>query len=170
LEDIEISEGEDVDQSKVIEEKSESQPRLETVKILSEEDWTKLRYIQEHKKELEHKGVLPNSKKRKIIDVEDDVNVDSIVGLQKKKRLSKPERLKVLQELQEEKANDKKRFKHGMKRVGGSSTNIEKRKFKPYSMVRLKALERQRKRSANKKLRIREKHIQKLASQKLDHH
>jgi len=146
-----------------------SEPRLEVVKILSDEDWEKLRYIKEHQKELEQKGVITNSKKRKIQDVEDDVDVDSIIGYRKKKRMSKQERLKHIRDSKEESQEMRKNHRYGAKKQGASTTNIEKRKNKPYTMLRQKALEKQR-RSINQKLRIKEKHIRKLASQKLDHH
>jgi len=156
------------------EEKSEvSQPpglRLEAVKILSDEDWAKIRYIREHKKELQKKGVIPTTKKRKMEAVDEDVDVDSIVGYKKKRRMTKQDREKVSKESQKEKAQDQKQYGYGKKIKGASTTNIEKRKSKPYAMLRQKAMQNQRSRSANQNLRRKEKHIQKLASQKLDHH
>jgi len=149
------------------EEPISSEPRLENMKILSEEDWVKIRYIQEHKSELQAKGLIPNTKKRKIGEVEydDNMDADKIAGYQKKRKMSKVDRVKLLKESQ----TDKMKYVFGMKRMGSSSTNTEKKKTKAYSMVRHKALQKQR-RDTKVRRKIKERHVQKLKSQKLDHH
>jgi len=83
--------------------------------------------------------------------------------------MTKQDREKVTKEAQDERTQDQKRYGYGKRIKGASSTNIQKRKTKPYAMLRQKAMQKQR-RSANQKIRSKEKHIRKLASQKLDHH
>jgi len=84
--------------------------------------------------------------------------------------MTKQDREKVTKEAQDERTQDQKRYGYGKRIKGASSTNIQKRKTKPYAMLRQKAMQKQRSRSANQKIRSKEKHIRKLASQKLDHH
>jgi len=167
--DIQLEKGEKDGGDVSKNEEKLSLPRLEARKILSEEDWVKIRYIQEHKKKLQEKGVIPVLKKRKFEAVTKDVDAETISGWQKKRRLTKQERINATKESQEENALDKKHYTYGMRKQGASSTNYEKRKSKPYSMVRHKALAKQR-RSAIQKIKMKEKHIRKLASQKLDPH
>jgi len=97
--------------------------------------------------------------------------VDKITGeYVKKRRLNREDRDKARKEHREEMKEMKRGYTYGKKKAekGASTTNIEKRKSKPYSMVRHKALRKLR-RSAGLKRKIKSQHVQKLASQKLDH-
>jgi len=106
-----------------------------------------------------------------MIRVLEDVDIDKITGdYVKKRRLTKDEREKLHQKNREEMREMKKQMAFGRrKKSGASTTNFEKKKTKPYAMVRPKAL-RKLKRSSGLKLKLKEKHMQKMASQKLEHH
>jgi len=70
---------------------------------------------------------------------------------------------------EKKKKEEKSRYKYGSRRKGGSSTNIEKRKSKPYAMLRRKALSKQQ-RGIRQKLKVKDEHVRTMKSQKLDHH
>jgi len=101
----------------------------------------------------------------------EEVDIDKITGdYVKKRRLTKEERDKLHQKNREEMKEMKKQMAFGRrKKSGASKTNFENKKNKPYAMVRNKALRKQ-KRPAGLKLKLKEKHMQKMASQKLEHH
>jgi hypothetical protein len=63
----------------------------------------------------------------------------------------------------------KRKFEFGRKRVGGSKTNIEKRKTKNFSMTRVKALTKLR-RSGSQKRSVKKKHLSKIKSQRMNKH
>jgi len=137
--------------------------RLETVKILTDEDWEKIEYIRKRKPSI-------TQKRKYEPNIDDEVDLDRITGdYMKKRRISKEERESMMQEKRSEMKDMKRDFSFAKRKKGASSTNIQKRKSKPYAMLRHKALKKL-KRSARQKRNIKEKHTRKLASQKLDHH
>eukprot|EP01125_Pyxidicula_operculata_P001163 TRINITY_DN11113_c0_g1_i1.p1 TRINITY_DN11113_c0_g1~~TRINITY_DN11113_c0_g1_i1.p1 ORF type:complete len:781 (-),score=305.58 TRINITY_DN11113_c0_g1_i1:26-2368(-) len=142
--------------------------RIDTTKILTDEDWEKLRYLKEHEKELLPKEKKKKGKKRKWEEIgtptpDDDVDESSIIGWQKRARASYDERMDSIKAGREE-----RKYIHGRKRVGGSKTNIEKRKNKPFAMLKHKA-KKKLQRSSKQQRNVKSKHLKLIHRQKLNH-
>uniref|UniRef100_A0A6B2KY64 Protein SDA1 n=1 Tax=Arcella intermedia TaxID=1963864 RepID=A0A6B2KY64_9EUKA len=145
----------------------EQKPRLEATKILTEEDWEKIKFIQEKQEQLTK---MPKGKKRPLSATNiEDVDEENIVGYQKKKKVAKEDRMKDFLKEREEKRAEKKKFRYGSRKGGGSTTNIEKRKSKPYNMLRRKALKKQT-RGIKQRLKTKDEHVKTIKSQRLSHH
>jgi len=98
--------------------------------------------------------------------LDNEIDPTDLEGYQKKARRTREEKLASVKEGREE---QKRKFEFGRKRVGGSTTNIEKIKNKNFGMLRAKAM-RKLFRSGGQKLKVRTAHIAKLKSQRMDKH
>jgi protein SDA1 len=115
--------------------RSDVSSRLEAREILSEEDWAKLRKLQQWKRS--NDSDRP-TRKRKHEEMEmdqgnDDVDIEAIEGsVKKKQKLTKEERADLLRENRD----SKDRFK--VKKAGekGSKTNAMNAKGKPFQMIK----------------------------------
>jgi protein SDA1 len=119
-------------------------------KILSQEDLDKINDIQMKLLNKDHTRVPIKRKLEQLYDFE--IDSETIQGYRKRRKKNKEERIEDLNELKEE-------WEITQKPQHKSKTNAEKKKTKPYSMLRHKALKKVS-RSCNQKKRILSRHIE----------
>eukprot|EP01128_Nolandella_sp_AFSM9_P009391 TRINITY_DN5997_c0_g1_i1.p1 TRINITY_DN5997_c0_g1~~TRINITY_DN5997_c0_g1_i1.p1 ORF type:complete len:729 (-),score=208.58 TRINITY_DN5997_c0_g1_i1:182-2338(-) len=135
---------------------------IDQTRILTDEDWAKLRYLKQ-KHDAQGTGRM-KARKRKLQELrETDVDMDALVGPQKRSKRNYEERLETVLAGREE---HKRKFEFGRKRVGGSRTNREKTKNKPYAMMRQKAMSKLT-RSSGQKNKVKAAHVEKAKQQRL---
>jgi len=114
------------------EEVDSTKPRLELIKILTEEDWLLLNKLRE---EFEQVNEKTTGKKRRLADLQAaEVNEQVITGPHtKKQKLTSEERYKVIKDLKKEQNAERK---ENRKVKQSSFTNHEKQKGKNWMMKR----------------------------------
>jgi len=132
--------------------------RVEVTKILSDEEWQKLRKIQE---KLTQSG---QTKKRKLNEIDETVTEEALEPVHKRARATYEERVAAKLESKA----DLSHFKQfGRKRHAQSTSNVVKKKTKNFMMVRQKAF-RKNTRSKKDTSTVKSKHLQKQKRQKLN--
>jgi len=140
-----------------------SKHRFETTKIFTDEDFEKIKYLREKQAQQSE----PSGRKRKHEEIIDQgVDPEDIEGYKKKARRTLEERVESVKAGRDE---QRRKFEFGRKRVGGSKTNIEKRKTKNFGMTRVKALTKLRRSGSQKRL-VKKKHLSKIKSQRMNKH
>jgi len=129
-EDFGESETNDTTLVSTMEESSNTENNVK-YKILTQEDWEKIQEIQNNQVYKDHTKVPLKRKLEQLYDFE--IDSKTITGFQKKRKTNKEEKLEsVLDGRMEFEVKKKPQFK--------SKTNDEKKKTKPYNMLRHKAL------------------------------
>jgi len=130
-------------------------PRAEVTRVFTDEEWDKLKKIQEK---------LKSSNKKRKMDFDPSVSGDDLEPAAKKSRTTYEERV-AAKLLNKEDLSEFRKF--GRKRKAQSTSNVSKKKTKNFVMLRQKALKKQR-RTKKQKSEIKTAHLKKQRRMKLN--